>query len=70
VTDSVLESLAPYLVNLKHLHITGCPKVSHHGVLALISSNISGITGLGLEGISTKFVSVSIYLRLSQAIDL
>lgn len=55
VTDSILESLAPNLVNLKHLHITGCTRVSHHGVLAVILSNISGITALGLEGISTKF---------------
>ena len=57
MTDSVLESLAPYLANLKHLHITGCTRVSHHGILAILSKNISGITVLSLEDVSTKFVS-------------
>jgi len=55
VTDSVLENLAPNLVNLKHLYVTGCPKVTHQGVWAVISSNISGLLGMGLEGLSPKF---------------
>ncbi|KAJ3494635.1 hypothetical protein NLJ89_g10769 [Agrocybe chaxingu] len=55
VTDSVLETLAPSLVNLDHLHITGCPKVTHRGVWALVSTNQSGLKGLGLEGVSLAF---------------
>ncbi|KAF8902526.1 hypothetical protein CPB84DRAFT_1814867 [Gymnopilus junonius] len=55
ITDSLLESIAPYLVNLDHLNLTGCPKVTHRGVWALVSPNVDGLVGLGLEGVSPKF---------------
>lgn len=60
VTDAVLECAAPYLANLDHLHLTGCPKVTHKGVCALILSNLNGLISLGLEGVSSKFVISSI----------
>ncbi|KDR77013.1 hypothetical protein GALMADRAFT_225165 [Galerina marginata CBS 339.88] len=55
ITDSLLESIAVHLVNLEHLQLTGCPKVTHRGVWTLVSSNINGLIGLGLEGVSPKF---------------
>ncbi|KAF8958990.1 hypothetical protein BDZ97DRAFT_1923300 [Flammula alnicola] len=55
ITDALLSSLAPYLVNLEHLHLTGCPKVTHHGVWAVASSSLNGLRSLGLEGVSPKF---------------
>jgi len=57
ITDQTLESIAPFLVNLEHLHLTGCPKVTSSGVWAILSSNAKGLIGLGLEGVSPKFVS-------------
>ncbi|PPQ79027.1 hypothetical protein CVT25_002336 [Psilocybe cyanescens] len=55
ITDRLLETIAPSLVNLEHLHLTGCPKVTEQGVWAMVSSNIKGLLGLGLEGVSPKF---------------
>ncbi|KAF4613324.1 hypothetical protein D9613_010978 [Agrocybe pediades] len=55
VTDQILESLAPFLVNLEYLHLTGCVKVTHRGVWSILSSNTKGLLGLGLEGVSPKF---------------
>ena len=57
LTDGILEAIAPSLVNLKHLNLTGCPKVTHHGVWAIVSSTTRGIRGLALEGVYHKFVS-------------
>ncbi|KAF8065030.1 hypothetical protein FPV67DRAFT_166766 [Lyophyllum atratum] len=55
VTDAVLESLAPNLINLRHLYLTGCPKITHKGVWSVLSANVVGLLGLGLEGVSTHF---------------
>ncbi|RDB17281.1 hypothetical protein Hypma_001720 [Hypsizygus marmoreus] len=55
ITDSVLEGLAPHLVKLRYLYLTGCPRVSHRGVWAIISHNHAGLIGLGLEGMSPRF---------------
>ncbi|KAF9460431.1 hypothetical protein BDZ94DRAFT_1169804 [Collybia nuda] len=55
ITDKILESLAPSLVNLRDLFLTGCPKVTHRGVWAILSTNSAGIVNLGLEGLSTNF---------------
>lgn len=41
---------------LEHLHIVGCPKVTHTGVWHLISANRVGLVGLGLENLSQAFV--------------
>lgn len=57
MTDTILSSLAPNLIELDGLHIAGCPKVTHEGIWALLSTNTTGIVGLGLEGLSPKFVS-------------
>ncbi|PPR07496.1 hypothetical protein CVT26_013465 [Gymnopilus dilepis] len=66
ITDALLESIAPYLVHLEHLNLTGCPKVTHRGVWALVSSNLNGLIGLGLEGVSPKF---DMQLFAKQCID-
>ncbi|KAJ7678646.1 hypothetical protein B0H17DRAFT_1235546, partial [Mycena rosella] len=55
VTDIVLESLAPSLVGLEQFSITGCPRVSHLGIWAVVSQNSTGLRALGLEGLSPKF---------------
>ncbi|OCH90186.1 hypothetical protein OBBRIDRAFT_777389 [Obba rivulosa] len=52
VTDSLLSRIAPSLVNLEQLHLIGCPKVSHSGILAVLTGSSRGITTLGLEGVS------------------
>lgn len=59
VTDALLQSMAPDLAALKHLHIVGCPKVTHSGIWPLISSNTNGLVGLGLENLSQSFVSIT-----------
>ncbi|TEB39824.1 hypothetical protein FA13DRAFT_1619352 [Coprinellus micaceus] len=55
VTDSILEDMAPTLVNLESFSLTGCPKVTERGVLAIVSSTCVGLKVLGLENVSTKF---------------
>ncbi|KAF8816309.1 hypothetical protein BYT27DRAFT_7184152 [Phlegmacium glaucopus] len=55
LTDRILEAIAPSLVNLEYLNLTGCPKVTNHGVWAIVSSSTKGILELGLEGVSSKF---------------
>ncbi|KAK0451597.1 hypothetical protein EV421DRAFT_1702856 [Armillaria borealis] len=54
ITDAVLESISADLQSLQYFYITGCPKVSHHGIWSILSVNPS-IFGLGLEGLSPKF---------------
>lgn len=41
---------------LEHLHIVGCPKVTHEGVWHLVSANREGLVGLGLENLAQTFV--------------
>ncbi|EGO01171.1 hypothetical protein SERLA73DRAFT_179271 [Serpula lacrymans var. lacrymans S7.3] len=55
ITDTMLESIAPSLHHLEHFHITGCPKVTQRGILAVLSSNDHGLLSLGLEGLSQAF---------------
>ncbi|KAF8635641.1 hypothetical protein AX15_000276 [Amanita polypyramis BW_CC] len=55
VTDEILVTLSPMLDQLEELHLAGCPKVTHQGVLSVLSSNTRGIVGLRLEGISPRF---------------
>lgn len=55
VTDRLLETLGPHLSNLDHLYLVGCRKVTEEGLLALLSSNYIGLSGLGLEGVSPAF---------------
>ena len=56
ITDSALEKLGHYMTQLKHLHIAGCPKVTHKGILSILH-NTQRIESLGLEGLSSAFVS-------------
>lgn len=70
LTDGILEAIAPSLVNLEHLNLTGCPKVTHHGVWAIVSSSTIGIVGLALEGVWHRFVSYPSTFFLSFFIDL
>ncbi|OSD01016.1 hypothetical protein PYCCODRAFT_1370033 [Trametes coccinea BRFM310] len=55
VTDGVLHQIAPHVPNLEYLCLVGCPKVTHEGLWAVLSSIYRGIVGLGLEGVSTAF---------------
>ncbi|KAJ7136668.1 hypothetical protein C8R44DRAFT_608018 [Mycena epipterygia] len=55
VTDSVLASLAPHLTHLEQFSITGCPRVSHLGIHAVLTQNTAGLRALALEGLSAKF---------------
>ncbi|KIJ55544.1 hypothetical protein M422DRAFT_63582 [Sphaerobolus stellatus SS14] len=52
ITDSTLDAMAPYMTRLQHLHIAGCPRITHKGILAVISNTQDGIKSLGLEGLS------------------
>lgn len=55
VTDGLLESLSPDLVELEHLSIIGCPKVTHKGIGALVSTNRSGLFAMDLKHLSLSF---------------
>ncbi|KAJ6545360.1 hypothetical protein B0H19DRAFT_955195 [Mycena capillaripes] len=55
VTDSVLEALAPSLAHLEQFSITGCPRVTHLGIWAVLAHNAAGLCILGLEGLAVKF---------------
>ena len=48
LTDEILEAIAPSLVNLEHLNLSGCYSVTHLGVWAIVSSSMNGILGLAL----------------------
>ncbi|KAF9453370.1 hypothetical protein P691DRAFT_801191 [Macrolepiota fuliginosa MF-IS2] len=54
ITDDVLIRMAPSLKNLEFLHLTGCPKVTHQGIRAVLAENEAGIMNLGLEGVSPR----------------
>ncbi|KAF9806125.1 hypothetical protein IEO21_08807 [Rhodonia placenta] len=55
VNDGLLESLVPFLPNLEHLYFVNCVKVTDRGLVALLSQNVIGLRGLGLEGVSPNF---------------
>ncbi|KAJ7474202.1 hypothetical protein FB451DRAFT_1088893 [Mycena latifolia] len=55
VTDAVLESLAPSLTHLEQFSITGCPRITHLGIWAILSQNSTGVRSLALEGLSPRF---------------
>ncbi|THU80087.1 hypothetical protein K435DRAFT_512047 [Dendrothele bispora CBS 962.96] len=55
ISDTLLERLSPHLRSLEHFSITGCPKVTERGIIAVLEKNENGIVGLGLEGLSVKF---------------
>lgn len=48
----------------------GCPKVTHVGILAILSQNEVGLRGLGLESLSTAFVRLLLLASLTKHIDL
>jgi hypothetical protein len=47
-------------MELEELHLAGCPKATHRGVGAIVSSNSRGIISLGLEGLSPAFVGIHV----------
>ncbi|KAH6912627.1 hypothetical protein BKA70DRAFT_1097619 [Coprinopsis sp. MPI-PUGE-AT-0042] len=53
--DATLGSMAPSLVNLEQLFLTGCTRVTNMGVVAVLDANQVGLIGLGLEGLSPRF---------------
>ncbi|KAF5350601.1 hypothetical protein D9756_008654 [Leucocoprinus leucothites] len=54
ITDEVLIRIAPYLKNLEFFHLTGCPKVTHRGVRAVLSESERGIQNMALESVSPR----------------
>ncbi|KAH7910379.1 hypothetical protein BJ138DRAFT_1173181 [Hygrophoropsis aurantiaca] len=66
ITDALLESIAPNLVELDHLHLIGCPKITHEGVGAIVSTNRSGLIALGLESFSSSFDINEFHRRCSK----
>lgn len=60
VNDGWLKDTAKLLAGVKQFHVAGCPKVTHQGILDVLSENTAGITSLALEGVSTHFVSLLI----------
>lgn len=56
ITDDILIRMAPSLKKLESLQLTGCPKVTHKGVRAVLGENENGITTLALEGVSPRLV--------------
>ncbi|EKM78334.1 hypothetical protein AGABI1DRAFT_75876 [Agaricus bisporus var. burnettii JB137-S8] len=59
ITDDTLIRMAPSLQNLEFFHLTGCPKVTHKGIRAVLSENENGIKSLGLEGVSPRLVHLN-----------
>ncbi|CCM00826.1 uncharacterized protein FIBRA_02868 [Fibroporia radiculosa] len=55
VHDGVLESLAPHLVNLEHLYLVNCQKVTDRGLYTILSGTTHGLFSLGMEGLSPEF---------------
>ncbi|KAI0708567.1 hypothetical protein C8Q76DRAFT_626883 [Earliella scabrosa] len=55
INDGVLHAIAPYTTNLESVYFVGCPKLTHEGVWALLSTNYKGPVALGMEGLSTAF---------------
>lgn len=51
----------PFLPNLEHLYFVNCVKVTDRGLVALLSQNVIGLRGLGLEGVSPNFVCSHLY---------
>ncbi|KIY51589.1 hypothetical protein FISHEDRAFT_36872 [Fistulina hepatica ATCC 64428] len=66
INDRLLQTIAPSLIQLEQLHLTGCSRVTHAGVWALLEGNISGLKGLGLEGLSKSF-NMSSFVRSCRA---
>lgn len=56
VTDTLLQTMASSLCQLKKLHLAGCPKITHRGIIELLGPNTAGIKDLALEGVSPSFV--------------
>lgn len=56
ITDDILIRMAPSLKKLESLQLTGCPKVTHKGVRAVLGENENGIMTLALEGVSPRLV--------------
>ncbi|KAF9026810.1 hypothetical protein BDZ89DRAFT_987670 [Hymenopellis radicata] len=55
ITEEILAGISKYLCNLDYFYITGCPKITHSGIWSVLSHNETGIRGLGLEGLSSRF---------------
>ncbi|KAF8510199.1 hypothetical protein BU17DRAFT_55597 [Hysterangium stoloniferum] len=55
ITNDRLAAMAPYMTRLRHLHIVGCPRITHRGILAVIRHNTASFESLGLEGLSPTF---------------
>lgn len=57
INDSALETMGQYMTQLKDLSIVGCRRITHRGILSILSHNTRRIESLGLEDLSSEFVS-------------
>jgi hypothetical protein len=62
ITDDLMKSIVPSLVSLQQLHLTGCPRLTHQGVLPFLYGTQFGLEALSLEGLSRGF-DMSIFSR-------
>ncbi|KAI8989017.1 hypothetical protein BD414DRAFT_485715 [Trametes punicea] len=67
VTDRVLHQIAPHVQNLEYFYLVGCPKVTHEGLWAVLSSVYKGMVGLGMEGLSPAFDMATFSERCNRA---
>ncbi|EMD36761.1 hypothetical protein CERSUDRAFT_65561 [Gelatoporia subvermispora B] len=67
VTDSMLSRISPHLPNLEQLHLIGCPRVSHDGILAILLASSRGINTLGLDGVSSTLDLAELTRRTSES---
>lgn len=56
VTDALLEQISGNLSSLDELHLTGCRKVTHEGLVNALRHNKNGIKSLTIESVSPSFV--------------
>ncbi|KAJ7349851.1 hypothetical protein DFH08DRAFT_958799 [Mycena albidolilacea] len=56
----VVEALAPNVVHLDQFSLTGCLRVTHRGISAILSHNAAGLRALALEGLAPEFVHIAL----------
>lgn len=56
ITDERLERLAEDLSGLEELHLAGCRRVTHEGLIKVLHHNKNGIRKLSIENVSPLLV--------------
>lgn len=70
ITDDLLGSIVPSLGSLQSLHLTGCIRVTHQGVLPIIRGSTNGLGSIGLEGLSPRFDMAALTSGVAQGSSL